>query len=171
MKIKKQKQPKYSSYAIAIVIVFVIFFGYKYITTPSNDVLDRCIGYNYKWENFIDCYGVVSIRDGWDIDYLYLQDNLRDYDLAWIDDFNQFKVVDNILYVKSREPIPMSLGSGENATYLQKLFVNGELKYFKYESPSEIPLYLIVDTISGEAKAYKTIEDVPEEAREYFGEI
>lgn len=161
---------------IIISIISVIFISgytlyYFWFAKPEKDIAQRCQGYLPSWMSFIDCHGVVSINDGWDMDYISIEDHIREYEIARVYNVNQYVFVQDKLFVINRKNIENSSSNGDKITYYQALFQNGKLVDNSYTKISDIPTYLIIDTISGEVKAYKDLSEVPIDQQNSFKEL
>lgn len=94
--------------------------------------------------------------------YLGLKNNLfHDYTIARVYNREQYLYIDNKIFVINRKNIESISSDGAKITYKQELFQNGKLVYTPYDRISDIPTYLIIDTILGEVKAYSNISDIP----------
>lgn len=162
---------------LSIVIIFVVilavsYFVYHYsFIVPKKGIIEKCEGYIPDWSNFIDCYGVVSITDAWDVDYLSLKDHVHGYEIARVYNFNQYLYVDGKLYVINRDIIEGQTSDGKKTQYYQKLFQNGEISIDYYDSLSDIPTYLIVNTKTGDVRAYRDKTEISETEKIYFSDI
>jgi hypothetical protein len=159
---------------ISLVVVLVISIPLLYyfiFVVPKKEIAEKCQGYYPYWGNFVDCQGVIAINDGWDMDYLSIKDHIHNYEIARVYNRNQYIYSDNKIFVINKKNIKNSSSDGIKNTYYQELFQNGQLMESSYEVVSDIPTYLVVDTVSGETKAYKTISDVPKDQQIYFNDI
>lgn len=154
-----------------MLIISVLLAYYFSFVTPKKTVAKKCQGFIPNWADFVDCYGVVTINDGWDMDYLSFKDHINKYEIARVYNQNQYIYTDNKIFVINRKPIENSSSNGNETIYYQKLFQSSQLIEKSYNAISDIPIYLVVDTISGEVQAYKNISDVPENKRAYFIEL
>lgn len=151
-----------------ILIVGVSIFWYNG-QVYDKEMATKCIQYNPSWLGLIDCYGVVSIKQAWDIKGYYLDDHVHGYELAEIDNLNDYKFQDGYIYVKNREPFTCSITDQSGIKqFCQKLFQDNRLKSSYYSSISDIPLYLVIDTQTGNVDAYKFIDTVPEDEKKFF---
>jgi hypothetical protein len=89
--------------------------------------------------------------------------------LANIYNLDQYVLADGKMYVKNRkvETYQTTFPDGK-IQYYQDLFQNGDIKTYYYDRLSDIPTYLVIDYISGETVAYKSIADVPPNEKQYF---
>lgn len=157
---------------LLLVSIIIAASGYYYfIKIPTKRISERCIQYDPKWENLEDCYGLISIRYGWDIDYYYLLDHVHDYEVARIYGLDQFVYQNGKILVINRQAVEEGETDGVKAKYRQKTFQNGQLTESSYDDISEIPTYLAIDTVSGEVEAYVSAGDAPAEYRPYFSEL
>ncbi len=157
---------------IPLLIIAIFAFSYYYfIRIPNKKIAERCIQYDREWANLEDCYGLISLRYGWDIDYYYLLDHIHDYEIARIYNLDQYIYENNKIFVINRKTIENSSSNGIKTTYYQELFQNGKLSDNPYSEISDIPTFLVVDTVSGEVQAYKNITDVPSDQQSYFTKI
>jgi hypothetical protein len=156
---------------LLLLIVGVALAYYLIIVVSKKEVAERCQGYIPNWSNFIDCHGVIVINDAWDVDYLSLKDHVHGYEIARVHDKNQYVYVDGNIFVINRKIIEGSTSDGARTRYYQKLFQNGMLVTNYYDSVSDIPAYLIIDSESGEVRAFQNIAQVPENKQKYFDQI
>lgn len=161
---------------IIVSIVIIIFIGifslyYFWFTKTEKEIAARCQGFVPNWPSFVDCYGTVAINDGWDMDYLSIRDHIRDYTIARVYNREQYLYIDNKVFVINRQNIESSSSDEVKTIYNQKLFQDGKLTYTSYDRISDIPIYLIIDTLSGEVKAYKDLNSVAKTEIKYFSEI
>lgn len=159
---------------IIIIIVFttliigaLIAYYFMFIA-PKKDIAEKCQGFVPNWVDYIDCHGVVSINDGWDMDYISLKDHVHEYEIARVYNQDQYIYTDNKIFVINKKIIEGSVSNGKRIKYYQELFQNGELKTNYYDIILDIPTYLIINTVSGEVKAHKDITEVPEVEKSYF---
>ncbi|MCE9585115.1 hypothetical protein K8Q94_00640 [Candidatus Nomurabacteria bacterium] len=157
--------------AIAVISIggFILYFFW--FIKPEKEIAEKCQGFTLNWTDFIDCHGIVSIHDGWDMDYLSIDDHMHDYEIARVYNQNQYIFSDNKVFVKNLKTIEGSSYDGLKTEYYQRLFQDGEVVRNFYDAVSDIPTYLVVDIVSGEAKAYKAIIDVPEAEKAYFEDL
>ena len=148
----------------------MIFFT-KRFTIPKKTLAERCQNYVPNWQNFIECYGVVVITDAWDEDYLSLSDHVHNYEIARIHNQDQYRYINGKLYVINKKYIENSSSNNIKITYYQKLFQNNKLNENPYDFIYSIPTYLVIDTQSGEVKAYKNIDKAPQLEQGYFREL
>jgi hypothetical protein len=153
---------------LAIFLVAISLAYYYSFVAPKEDIAERCQGFVPNWMDFIDCHGVVSINDGWDMDYLSLKDHVHEYEIARVYNQDQYLYVDGKVFVINLNPIEGSASDGLKTEYYQRLFQNGKLVENPYSAISDIPTYLVIDTQSGETQAYRTVDEVPQEYRQYF---
>jgi hypothetical protein len=156
-----------------IAILFIAFLGTHYFMFeyPKIGIAKKCQGFVPTWTDFIDCYGIVSINDGWDMDYISLKDHIHKYEIARVYNQNQYIYINNKIFVINLKNIENSASDGFNTTYYQKLFQGGNLIENEYDSISNIPNYLVIDTENGEVKTYKNIDEVPNSEKKYFEDI
>lgn len=156
---------------IAIVFISGFTIYYFWFTKPEKEIFEKCQGFVPSWADFIDCRGIVSINDGWDMDYLSINDHIHKYEIARVYNQNQYVFAQDKLFVINRKNIENSSSNGDKITYYQELFQNGKLADNSYTKVSDIPTYLIIDTISGEVKAYKNLSEVPVDQQPSFKEL
>jgi hypothetical protein len=157
------------TFSILVLLIVGAWFSYYYIfEAPKKDIVARCAGYVPYWENFIECYGTIAITDGWLSDYISLDDHIHNYEIAGIDNINQYIHTDNKIFVINRHLMEGSSSDGTRTRYYLDFFQNGKLTTNYYDSISDIPTYLVIDFRSGEVEAYKNIDEVPQEYRQYF---
>lgn len=159
-----------SSIVVVLAIIISIAYHYSFVV-PKEAVAERCQNYVPNWENFVECYGVVVVTDAWDEDYLSLKDHIHDYEVARVYNQNQYRYVDGKVFVINRNNIEKSSSNGSKTTYYQALFRNNKVIEKSYDSISDIPVYLVIDTKSGEVQDYKKINEVPQSEQDYFKEI
>lgn len=156
---------------VAIIFIGIFTLYYFWFTKPEKEIAIRCQGFVPNWPSFVDFYGTVTINDGWDMDYLSIRDHIHDYTIARVYNQEQYLYIDNKVFVINRKNIESSSSDGVKTTYNQKLFQNGKLLYTPYDRVSDIPTYLIIDTILGEVKAYKNISDIPIDQQNSFKDL
>jgi hypothetical protein len=165
---------KASTIAVIIVSILVgavsIAYYFEFVV-PEREIVQRCAGYAPNYMDFLECHGVISITDGWDMDYLSLTDHVHKYEVARIYDLKQYIHTDEKIYVINRNTIPRSSSNGSRTLYYQKLFQNGKVVENDYLSISEIPTYLVIDYKSGEVRTYRNIEEVPDAEGSFFAEL
>lgn len=154
----------------AVIITGVLCYNY-FIKIPTQIIAERCIGYDPEWEDLEDCYGVISIRTGWDINYYYLYDHIHGYEVARIFSIKQYFRNDGKIFVVNRQTIENASSNDGKTIYYQKLFQNGKVTNNSYNNISDIPTYLVINMQSGEVVVYKNIADVPQSEQSYFREI
>jgi hypothetical protein len=158
--------------SILVLFVFGSLFIYYYIfETPKKVIAERCAGYDPNWETFINCYGVITITDSWDKDYISLKDHIHGYEIARIYNLKQFINNDEKIFVINRKTIEGSVSNGKKTQYYQELFQNSHLVTSNYDSILDIPTYLVIDYRSGEVEVYKNTESIPQKYKKYFLEI
>ena len=158
--------------SVVLVLVAVVSSAwYLSFIAPKKLVAEKCHGFVPNWADFVDCHGMISINDGWDMDYLSLKDHVHKYEIARVDNQNQYIYENNKIFVINRKAIENSSTNGTKTIYYQELFQNGRLSDNPYGEISDIPTFLVVETISGEVEAYKNITDVPIGQQGYFTEI
>lgn len=167
-----KKKTLITTISISVLLIAGAWIAYYFVfEVPKKDVAERCAGYIPDWENFIECYGVISITDGWLSDYISLDDHIHKYEIAGIDNINQYIHTDDKIFVINRHLMEGSSSDGIKTTYYLDFFQNGKLATNDYDSISDTPTYLIVDTKTGEVEAYKNIDEVPQEYRNNFAEL
>ncbi|OHA58446.1 MAG: hypothetical protein A2571_01550 [Candidatus Vogelbacteria bacterium RIFOXYD1_FULL_44_32] len=154
-----------------IILGGAMFLYYFWFVAPEKKIALECQNFVPSWLDFIECSGVVAINDGWDMDYISLKDHVHDYEIARVYDQKQYLFVENKLFVINQKYIENSASDNVEVTYYHKLFQNGKLIENSYGSISDIPTYLIVDTKTGEVKAYKDLMEASEAEKKYFSEI
>lgn len=167
---KKNKITIIVSVVILLVIGLSLAYYYSFVA-PKKAIAERCANYVPYWTDFVECYGVVVINDGWDMDYLSIRDHVHEYEIARIYNLNQLVHTEEKIYVINRKIIEGQTSDGIKIEYYQKLFQNDEVVKKYYDSISDIPTYLVIDYKSGEVSAYKNITDVPENDRGYFEQL
>jgi|SRR3989339_270104 len=161
---------------IIISILLLLIIGgsltyYFMFEAPKKGIAERCAGYVPNWENFIDCHGVITITDSWDVDYISLKDHIHDYEIARIYNMEQFTYVADKIFVINRKTIKGTISDGTKIRYYQELFQDGQLETNYYDSISNIPTYLVINYVSGEVETYSNIDEAPQEYKQYFLEI
>lgn len=160
-----------------LVFVFIGAFlvYYQVWIEPVKVISERCINFDSKAPNILDCYGVISIRDGWDIPYLYFTDNLHgNYRVATISTIDQFIHNNGKIYVidkKLTQPDSSSNSVSGETRYYKTLIQEGVLKDNVYFNETDIPKYLLIDEKTGEVSSYNALNDIPDDERGYFSEL
>ena len=150
---------------LAIVIGSLLYNGYLY----NQKMVQKCTNYNPDWLGLDDCYGVISISHGFDTNGYLITDHVHgSYILAEVNYLNDYKFQNGKFFVKSREPIECRLSNGK---YCQNLYQNNQQNTTYYDSQLDIPLYLIIDTETGNVNAYKSINEVSESDKKVFEEL
>ena len=167
----KKKTIIITSSIVVVLVIIISIVGYYSFVVPKEVVAERCQNYMPNWENFVECYGVVVITDAWDENYLSLKDHIHEYEIARVYNQKQYLHVDGKVFVINRKNIEKSSSNKVKRTYYQELFQNGKLTEKSYDSISDIPTYLVIDTQSGEVKAYKDLTEASEVEKIYFSAI
>lgn len=165
---------KASTIAAIIVSVLVGVFSIAYyfeFVVPGREIAVKCFGYKPDWMVFLDCHGVITITDGWDMDYISLRDHIHKYEVARVYSLDQYKIVGELLYVINRKTIQGSSSNGVRTLYYQRLFQNGNIIEYSYSNVSEIPTYIVINYKSGDARAYKSIDQAPGDEKSVFSEL
>ena len=69
---------------LVLLVAGISLVYYCSFIIPKKDIAEKCQGFVPNWTDFIDCQGVVSINDGWDMDYISLKDHVHKYEIARI---------------------------------------------------------------------------------------
>lgn len=166
-----------NKYLILIIIVLVLLvlsgiaFYQHYVLVPEKAILSKCPNFEPNWSDFVDCYGIITINDGWDKNYLSLKDRLHNYEVARVYNLDQIVNAGDNIYVINRKTIEGSVSDGSKIQYYQELFQNGKLTTNYYDSTNSIPTYLVINYKTGEVRSYKDINMIPEIEKSYFAEI
>ncbi|MBN1325549.1 hypothetical protein JW977_01015 [Candidatus Falkowbacteria bacterium] len=162
---------------ISFLLLFILYGKYSYEKTITKCPEIRNIesGHYGRDISFEDCYGIISI-DRWNptiSDTLYnFRDFKHDYYFAGINDLNGYAMRDSNLYIINKG-VGKSKVSFDNVRYQyeEKYFINGEFKYFYYDKIEDIPIFLKVNTMSGEVAFYKSLDEPSESDRKIFEEL
>jgi hypothetical protein len=155
--------------SIAVILILGLAFALNsYVSNKNKEVSSRCTNYDAK-NDAVDCYGLISIYANEGPGYtLNLNDPSLDF-IASINNLNEFKVIGNYLYVINKQPHTCF----DNLThkYCFDFRVNGKYTGYEYNSISEIPTYLIVDTQNGNENLYVNPQEASSSAQVIFKEI
>jgi hypothetical protein len=163
---------------IIICVTFIALSGNKDFENRIKrcpEIKDINWGHYGRDIDFVDCMGIISI-DRWNrslSDTLYnFRDFKHDYYFAGINDLNGYAMLDSNLYIINKG-VGKSKVSFDNVhyQYKEKYFINGEFKYFYYDKIEDIPIFLKVNTMSGEVAFYKSLDEIPESDRKIFEEL
>jgi len=168
------KNKKWVYIISGITLILVAGVGIILHNTKEYDqeTAKKCIGYDPNWPLLTDCYGMVSTSQAFDIKGYSLVDHIHNYELAEVDNINQYKYQEGKIYVKNREPFNCSpVDKNGQEQFCHNLFQNGQIRTNYYDSVSDIPTYLIIDSKSGEVQAFQDTAQVPENEQNYFNQI
>jgi hypothetical protein len=155
---------------IALVCVVSISVWLFYVPPSWRQVISRCTNYNPQWLDMVDCYGVISIH--WNDNGSY--DLLNNVDPGWtvaeIQSPTDFHFSDGQMYlIDVRTPVICNkLKPGK---YCGEFEVNGQSKPYYYNTPKDVPRYLIIDTKTGNERFFVTLNDVPNAEQQFFGSL
>ena len=110
-----------------------------------------------------DCFGAVSISQSWDIKGYSLKDHVHNVMLAEIDTSNGYKFQDGNIYVKNRSPFNCSVtdNNGKQQFCIHTV-ENNQLVTKYYDNQSDIPLYLVIQTQTGNVTSYLDLSEMPQ---------
>lgn len=158
--------------AVLVLLLIGVLLAYYYsFVVPKKAIAERCENYVPNWENFIDCYGVISVTDAWDVDYLSLKDHVHKYEIARVYNSEQYSYSEGKIYVTNKNTIEGQTSNGQRTYYYQKLYRNNKISTEYYNSISDIPTHLVINTKTGEVKVYKSLTEASETEKQYFAEL
>ncbi len=127
--------------------------------------------YNGRDLRLVNCYGdlvVVRVNKSISKTQYFIKDDKHDYAIAGFDRLNQYRVVDNRLYVRDFNPATsVGVKSGKEY-YDNKYFAQGQMRLMEYDSIDEIPAYYVVDLVTDEVTLYKDYIEMSDEAKTIF---
>ncbi len=149
------------------IVCVVLWFMYEHYQWQKVTV--RCINYNPEWRGIVDCYGIISISSD-DGEYFLGRTTEPGPIFAYIKNSNAFTLRDNDMYFVDVTPkgICNNLMSDK---YCANFQVKGESKNYYYDTPEEVPTYIIIDTQTGDERFYAKIEDAPAYDQMIFREL
>ena len=160
---------------IVLIMVLVIFiFSFYYIRFRG--LIGQCPGidlakYN-KDTSLVNCFGIISIDKSFESGISYrVRDFRHDYDVATLNNLNDFKFKNSNLYVIDRSQHVRIDSNNPSSKYFVQFYKAGAIKTFYYDTQDEIPKYLLINTISGEVTLFKTTIEMPEDDRKIFEEL
>jgi hypothetical protein len=152
---------------ISVVIISFIVGWFFYVPPSWQQVINRCTNYDPQWLGMLDCYGVISIWQPDNSGYLVQNNKHLGPTIAQIKAVDEFIVRDDQMYLIDITPkgVCNNLAPGK---YCGDFQIDGEPKTLYYDSPEEVPTYLIIDTKTGNERFYANLKDTPEADRALF---
>jgi len=187
MKKPKNKEP--TTKQLLLIGVFLLFVGILALwwliglQFDYEEKIARCpeyedtvyFGSGSQDYSFVDCYGVVIIEKSprtHPSERHYAIKDVRDkhYWIASVSSKNAYKIEEEFIYVfdDNIESADPNVELNNVWMYSRHFYVKGEFKAFYYSERSEIPLYLKINTQTGEVTLYNVFEEMPENDREVF---
>jgi hypothetical protein len=160
------------SYVIAIVAVALLascllFIQMLYWAPTWKKIVDRCADYNPQWLGMLDCYGVISVWQPDNSGYLIQNNSKSGSIIAQIKSADDFIVRSNEMYLIDITPkgVCNNLVPGK---YCGSFQINGNERTYYYDSPDQVPTYVIIDTKTGDERVYANLADAPQIDRVVF---
>ena len=125
---------------------------------------------------FEDCHNNIAIEISYvSKAHFRLYDIAHQYPIIGFKTFDFYRLVDDIMYVfsKHKEGGSYSYDVDENGKkrYLAEFFVDGEKKFFYYDTVDQMPRYFAIDTVTGNVRPYRELNEVPVAEQPIFQEI
>jgi hypothetical protein len=159
------------SYVIAIVVVLVacllLCIQVFYWGPTWKKIVDRCTDYNPRWLGMLDCYGVISVWQPDNSGYLIQNNTQSGSIIAQIKSADDFIVQSNEMYLIDITP-KSACNNLVPGKYCGSFQINGKAKTYYYDSPDQVPTYLIIDTETGDERSYANLADAPQSDRVIF---
>jgi hypothetical protein len=164
---------KIISFSLIVFLVLVAIFTYMIKEKWNNQrkqVLARCVLYDNKFENMLDCYGVLSIWNWENGDYAVINNFQGTSPIAFIKSPNDFYVLENEMYLINQST--GICGDGlDTHKYCVDFQVAGKHKRFDYDNAQDVPHYLIINTKTGDEKFYLTLDQSSTNERQAFQKL
>jgi hypothetical protein len=139
----------------------------------NQEMSKKCIGYNPDWTLLDDCFGVISISHGFDTNGYLMTDHAHgNYILAAIDKLSDYRFSNGKVFVINRVPIECSVIDKNNKKqFCQNLYQNKKSVTNYFDKQSDIPIYLAIETQTGEVTTFQSLDKVPKNEKSIFMEL
>jgi hypothetical protein len=146
---------------IVLVVTVAFVLAWFFYEPPSwRQMINRCTDYDPHWLGMVDCYGLISIWQPHNSEYLVENNKQPGPIIAQIKSADAFIVKGNEMYLVEITPLGRCAVPARGK-YCRDVQVNGEPEELGYDSPNKVPTFLIIDTNTGDERFYADLTDVP----------
>lgn len=157
---------------LIILVKGEISYRKKLLKCPTLDT-EKYAGPDFAFE---DCHNNIAIEISYvSKAHFRLYDITHQYPIVGFKTFDSYRLIADTMYVfnKPKEEVSYSYDIDENGKkrYLEEYFVNGEMKFFYYDTIDQMPRYFVIDTITGNVRLYRTLSEASLDEQSIFQEI